>query len=86
MNSEVFEYQQSKSVKFVNQCLEDIGETLITKRKLQSKKYSEQKLEDLTVMIGKAVIREATTGQSKDKSEIIEQLKEKFQSIVQRVA
>ncbi len=38
-------------MKLVNQCLEDIGETPITKRKLQSKKYSEQKLEHVTANI-----------------------------------
>ena len=72
--------EECKSVKFINECLEDIGETPITKRKLRTKKYSEQKLEHLTTMMGTAIVGKDTFSRLKDGSEKIEQLKEKFHS------
>ena len=67
-------------MKFINECLEDIGETPITKRKLRTKKYSEQKIEHLTTMMGTAIVGKDTFSRLKDGSEIIEQLKDKFHS------
>lgn len=78
--SEVLQYEEFESMRLVNQCLDDIGETPVTKRKLQSKKYSEQKLEHLTTMMGKGIIGGTTFNESKDEIEIIKQLKEKFHS------
>ena len=38
------EYEHSEAIGVVNQCLIDLGEIPVTKRKLQSKKYKERKL------------------------------------------
>ena len=58
----------------LNQCLDTIGKSPFTKRKLQGKKYSKQKVEKITKMMEKAVIGDIKS----DDSEIIQQLKEKF--------
>ena len=51
-------YEQSDHIGAVNQCLVELGETPITKKKLQSKKYSKQKLEVLAVKMGEAMLGE----------------------------
>ena len=72
-------YEPSESIQIVNQCLVDLGETPVTKRKLQSKKYSERKLEVLTMKMSEAMLGE----KQNDESEILQQLKEKFHSTSQ---
>ena len=76
MGNEHFE-----SIGVVNKCLVDLGETPVTKRKLQSKKYKERKLELLTTKMSEAM----SMGRSRenDEGEILQQLKEKFQSTSQ---
>lgn len=71
-------YEPSETIKMVNQCLVDIGETPVTKRKLQSKKYSRRKLEVLTTKMSEIMLGEPEP--QNDESEIVQQLKEKFQS------
>jgi hypothetical protein len=66
----------SEAIQVVNQCLVDLGETPVTKRKLQSKKYSETKLEALTTKLSDVMLVE----KHNDESEILQQLKEKFHS------
>ena len=66
----------------MNQCLKEFGKTPITKRKLRTKKYSEKKLDEITSMMEKLVIGD--NSKSSNESEIIQQLKEKFQSTSER--
>ena len=78
-------YEQSvrgSSVRMINHCLTELGETPVTKIKLQSKKYSERKLEVLTTMMSEVVIGE----KQNDESEMLQQLKEKFHSTLQNSA
>ena len=81
--AEVHKFEELESMKLINQCLEVIGETPISKRKQQSKKYLGQKLDQLITTMEKAMIGEASTT-TEDGSEIIEQLKEKFHSTSER--
>ena len=48
-DSEVIEEEECDSLYLVNQCLEDLDETPVTKLKLRTKKYSRRKLEIVTV-------------------------------------
>ena len=74
-------YEPSDTVQMVNQCLMDLGQTPLTKRKLQSKKYSQKKLEVLTTKMSEVLLGE--TEAQNDESEIVHQLKEKIQSTSQ---
>ena len=67
------------SLALVNQCLKESGKTPITKRKLRTRKYA-KKLDEVT-SIKKLVF--GKDSKSED-SEIIWQLKEKFQSTSER--
>ena len=69
--------EQCESMGVVNQCLIDLGETPVTKRKLQSKKYKERKLELLTTKMSEVMSVE----KQNDESEMLQQLKEKFHSV-----
>ena len=71
-------YKPRESIEVVNQCLIDLGETPVTKRKLQSKKYSEIKLEVLTTKFSNIVL-----GEQRNECEILQQLKEKFHTTSQ---
>ena len=66
---------QADTCEFVSQYLDTIGETPITKRMLQFKKYSKQEVKKITSMIQKAVIGDTVS--ENDEVEIITQLKEK---------
>ena len=70
-----------ESLMIVNQCLDTIGETPLTKRKLQYKKKSKQKIEKIATMMQKAVIGDVHSDQMNDEGEIIKQLKEKFSTV-----
>lgn len=74
-------HQSSASLALVNQCLKKSGKTPITKRKLRTRKYANKKLEEVTSMMEKLVIGEDSKSED---SEIIRQLKEKFQSTSER--
>jgi len=71
------EVERLESLQLVSKCLEDIGETPITKRKARSKKYTRDKVSGITALMDKAAISGEKTG---DDRKIIEQLKEKFHS------
>ena len=70
----------SASLVLVNQCLKESGKTPIMKRKLRTRKYAKKKLDEVTSM-KKLVIGEDSKSED---SEIIRQLKEKFQSMSER--
>ena len=59
----------------------ECGKTPITKRKLRTRKYAKKKLDEVTSMMEKLVIGEDSKSED---SEIIRQLKEKFQSTSER--
>ena len=56
-----------------------LGETPVTKRKLQSKKYKERKLEVLTTKMSEVLLSE----KQNDESEMLQQLKEESHSTSQ---
>ena len=66
------EYERIEAIEVVNQCLVDFGETPVTKRKLQSKKYKERKLEVLTSKMSEVLLSD----KQNDESEMLQQLKE----------
>lgn len=70
-------HEECESIEVVNQCLIDLGETPVTKKKLQSKKYKERKLEMLTTKMSEVMSVE----KKNDESEMLQQLKEKFHSV-----
>lgn len=76
--SEELEFEASKSLKQMNQCLEDIGKTPVTRKKLRSKKYLDKKLDEVTEMLKKVTIGDTDSVRTTDESEILQQLKEKF--------
>lgn len=78
---EELQVDTGQSLMMVNQCLDTIGETPLTKRKLQYKKYSKQKVIKITTMMQKAVIGDVHSDQTNDEGEIIKQLKEKFSTV-----
>ena len=71
----------SASLALVNQCLKESGKTPIRKRKLGTRKYAEKKLDEVTSMMEKLVIGEDSKSED---SEIIQQLKDKFQATSER--
>ena len=75
---EMLQVDTCESLRLVNQYLDTVGETPITKRKLQSKKYSKQKVGKITSMMQKAITGDVHSEQTNDEVEIITQLKEKY--------
>ena len=65
----------------LNICLADIGETPYCHTKARGKKYSRQKVEKITEAMKRTIISREITD---DGSEMIQQLKEKFQSTAER--
>ena len=76
--SEELQFESSKSLKQMNQCLEDVGKTPVTRKKLRSKKYVDKKLDEVTEMVKKVTIRDTDSVKTTDESEMLEQLKERF--------
>ena len=74
--SEELQFEASKSLKQINQCLEEVGKTPVTRKKLRSKKYLDKKLDEVTEMVKKVTIGDTDTVRSTDESEMLEQLKE----------
>ena len=70
-----------EAVASLNMCLADIGETPYSHIKPRGKKYSRQKVEKITEALKRTIISRETID---DGSEMIQQLKEKFQSTPQR--
>ena len=70
--SEAEEAKQYREEKAMNKCFEDIGETPFSRRKARRKDYSRQKIEKLSKALQDTEIRD-------DGSEMLQQLKEKFE-------
>ncbi len=70
-----------ESLEAVTKCLEDLGETPITLRKLRSKKYSKNKMAKIVEKMDQVIIDVDKSG---DDREIIQQLKEKFLTLQER--
>ena len=64
-----------KPLASLNQCLGEIGETPVSKHKLQQTKYAKQ-VKKITTAMKRVMIRDVETDD--DEGEIIRQLKEKF--------
>jgi len=80
MESDVYVHTP-EAVASLNMCLADIGETPYSQVKGRGKTYSRQKVQKITEAMRRTVISWETTD---DGSEMIQQLKEKFQSSTQR--
>ncbi len=75
---------QHKSLESINQCLSAIGETPVVKKKLQQAKYPKEKVKKIRAAVKKTMLPEFESGDTDDESEIITQLKDKFQATSQR--
>ena len=75
------EIERLESLKTVSKCLEKLGETPMTMRKIRSKKYAKNKLSKITEKMDKIFIDECKSG---DDQEIVLQLKEKFHAVSDR--
>ena len=73
---------QQESLKSINQCLQAIGKTPVSKKKLVS--YPQEKLNKIKVAAAKAILPSMTPTEIDNDREIIEQLKEKFHSSTDR--
>lgn len=70
----------SESLASLNQCLGEIGETPVSKHKLQQTKYPKQKIKKITTAMKRVMICDESSGETDDKGEIIKQLKERFRT------
>ena len=70
---------QLESLETINQCLSAIGETPIVKKKFQQTKYPREKMKKIRTAVKKSIAPTMEPGDIDDESEIIMQLKEKFQ-------
>ena len=72
-----------ESVESVNQCLIALGETLIVKKKLQQVKYPKENVKKVSSALKKKLLPERESSDS-DQSEMIAQLKDKFENTTKR--
>ena len=68
----------SESLALLNQCLGRIGETSVSKRKLQQTKYPKQKIKKITTVMKRVMIQDESSDETDDEGEITKQLKERF--------
>ena len=68
----------------VNQCLGEIGETPVVKKKLQQVHYPKDKLKRITTAMKKVMVQDTDSSDNHDDGEIIKQLKEKFNTTAER--
>ena len=80
-SSEAEDVHSPEAVASLNMCLADIGETPYSHIKARGKKYSRQKVENITEAMKRTIIIGETID---DGSDMIQQLKEKFRSTAQR--
>ena len=73
--------QSPEAVSSLNKCLVELGETPCSQIKARGKKYSRQKVQKITEAMKRVVVSGEVTD---DESEMIQQLKEKFQLTTQR--
>ena len=78
VEEDVFYAQESLDP--INQCLGGIGETPIVRKKLDQVRYPKEKLKKITATMKKMMLPEKESSGSDDESEIIKQLKDKFQA------
>ena len=71
------------SLEPVNQCLNALGETPIIKKKLQQVKYPKEKMKKISRAMKKKLLPERESSDS-DESEMITQLKDKFENATKR--
>lgn len=83
-NLEAKSCQDTSTLESVNQCLEEIGETPVVKKKLQQVHYPKDKLKRITTAMKKVIIQDVESSDSGDDGEIIKQLKEKFHTTAER--
>lgn len=81
--SQELEFEASKSLKQMNQYLEDIGKTPVTRKKLLSRKYLDKKLDEVTEMLKKVTIGDTNSVRTTDESEMLQQLKAKFHATME---
>ena len=77
-SKETLQVEEMEALHFVNQCLEESGQTPLTKRQLQYPKITEQKIEKVTSMFQKSTVRGNRSRCDPDECEMLQQLKEKF--------
>ena len=82
-SQEEVSYQQ-ESLESINQCLSAIGETPVVKKKLQQAKYPKEKMQKIRAAVKKKMLPEIESSDIDDESEIITQLKDKFQATTKR--
>ena len=68
----------------INQCLGKMGETPVSKAKLQQTNYPKQKIKKITATMKRVVIHDAPIDETDYEGEIIKQLKEKFRTTTKR--
>ena len=66
------------SLASLNQCLGKIGETPISKHKLQRSNYPKQKIKKITTAMKRVMLGDESSDESNKEGEIIKQLKERF--------
>ena len=70
-----------ESLASINQCLGKMGETPVSKTKLQQTNYPKQKIKKITTAMKKVMIHDAPTDETDDEGEI---MKEKFHTTTKR--
>ena len=75
---------EHESLESINQCLSAIGETPVVKKKLQQAKYPKEKMKKIRVAVKKKLLPVIESSDIDDESEIITQLKDKFQATTER--
>ena len=78
VEEDVFYAQESLDP--IDQCLGGIGETPIVRKKLDEVRYPKEKLKKITATMKKMMLPEEESSGSDNESEIIKQLKDKFQA------
>ena len=81
--SEVYAHA-SESLASLNQCLGEIGETPVSKHKLQRSNYPKQKIKQITTAMKRVMLRDESSDESDDEGEIIKQLKERFHATTKK--
>ena len=74
-SKETLQVEEMEALHFVNQCLEESGQTPLTKRQLQYPKVTEQKV---TSLLQRVTMHGKSSRCDPDESEMLQQLKKKF--------
>ena len=68
----------SESLASLNQCLGEIGETPVSKLKLQQNNYAKQKNKKIITAVKKVILHDESSDESDNEGEMIKLLKERF--------